>query len=157
MKLRGSTQFYLMCPLPAWFCSSHPPTPRSGVSAVRASALRYWSGHWWKKVLVSLLDAEGCKSRITKAQGKDSVILIYNRKYVLLWDELQHSLWIIRRFFLKRNLHPCHGLASHFTEIPLLVRGTSQKDGNSLQTLKSCPKSQERHLNLLYVGGKDAV
>lgn len=158
MKLRGSTQFYLTCALHiAPFCGTHPPTTRLGVITVQASVLRYWRGHWLKKVLVSLLDAEGWKNQLTKTQGKDLVILIYNRKYVLLWDVLQHRLWVIRKFFLKRNLDLSHSSASHFTEIPLIVCGSSQKDGNSLQTLNSCPNPQEKHIDLLYIEGKDAV
>lgn len=75
-----------------------------------------------KKVLVSLLDAEGCKSQLTKAQGKDLVILIYNRKYVLLWDVLQHSLWVIRMFFLKKKLAliPWLSIAFHRDPTPCL-------------------------------------
>lgn len=42
---------------------------------------------------------------------RERVILLYNRKYVLLWDALQYSLWVIRTFFLKRNLHP--SMAQH--------------------------------------------
>lgn len=73
------------------------------------------------EVPTPLQDAEGCKSQLTKAQGEDSVILLYNRQYVHLCDVLQHGLWVIRMFFLKRNLfflsenmHLPHGSASHF-------------------------------------------
>lgn len=41
MKLRGSSRFYLTCPLPARFCGSHPPTTRLGVITVRASVFCY--------------------------------------------------------------------------------------------------------------------
>lgn len=97
------------------------------------------------------------KKPANKNPREDVVILIYNRKYVLLWDVLQLRLWVIRKFFLKRNLDLSHSSASHFTEIPLIVCGSSQKDGNSLQTLNSCPNSQEKHIDLLYIEGKDAV
>lgn len=136
MKLRGSTQFYLKCPLPGPFCGSHPPTTRLGVITIRASVLCYRSGHWWKKVLVSLLDAEGCKTQLTKARGKDLVILIYNRKYVLLWDVLQHSLQVIR------NLQLYHGSAAHFMDIhPNPCLWPLSEGWKSLTDLEVMPKS----------------
>lgn len=76
---------------------------------------------------------------------------------MLLWDVLQYSLWVIGTFVLKRNLDPSHGSAADLMEISLLVCGSSQKDGNFLQTLQLCPNPQERHVGLLYIAGKDAV
>ena len=162
MKLRGSTPFYPMYPLPPRFHGSHPPSYKVGWDHRQSFHLKLlkWSR---MKVATPLQDGEGCKSQLTKAQGKDSVILLYNRKYVHLCDVQQHSLWVIRRFFLKRNLlflsenmHPSHGSASNFMG-HVLVCGSSQKDVNDLKTLKLCPNPQEWHLNFLYLEGRDAV
>lgn len=89
MKLRGSTQFYPMYPLPhLTFMGPILPATRRGVITLCLKLLK-WS---LMKVPTPLQDAEGCKSQLTKAQGEDSAILLYNRKYVHLCDVLQHSL-----------------------------------------------------------------
>lgn len=76
---------------PPHFHGSHPPSYKAGCDHPQSLCLKLlkWS---LMKVLTPLQDAEGCKSQLTKAQGEDSAILLYNRKYVHLCDVLQHSL-----------------------------------------------------------------
>lgn len=77
-----------------------------------------------------------------------------------LCDVLQHSSWVIRRSFLKRNLLflsenvlSSHGSPSHFTR-HIFVCGSSQKEVNDLKTLKLCPNCQEWHISFLYSEGQ---
>lgn len=148
-----------MYPLPPCFHGSHPPSYKVGCDHCQSLCLKLlkWS---LMKVPTPLEDAGGCNSQLTKAQGKDSVVLLYNRKYMHLCVVLWQSLWVIRRFFLKRsllflseNMRPSHGSASHFMgHVPAC--GSSQKDVNDLKTLKLCPNPQEWHLSFPYLEGE---